>query len=184
MQHPRTPIWSRCWQYCVACLRDALAASVPGQPPRGLPPLELSLRADRRARWLCAGLLGPCALQAVWLLLQGAVLSAAVVGLGAGGLAAGLWQLRRDHHRARQGLCLQPDGRALLRGAGGSREAWIQPGSLRLGPWLLLLLREAGGARVRLLLGPGSLGAEDCAALGRWLQRAPAGGETPPGPLR
>lgn len=75
-------------------------------------------------------------------------------------------------------LLLSADGRLHLLEAGGKVVlATLQPCSMRLGPWLLLVLRDDEGTR-RLLLGPDNLDPDHLAALRRQVaaivqQRAP-----------
>lgn len=79
------------------------------------------------------------------------------------------WHLR-DGYATRQAahrLLLSADGKLHLLGAGGRLlPATLLPDSMRLGPWLLLVLR-AGTTTQRLLLGPDNLDAALLSALRR-----------------
>jgi hypothetical protein len=127
--------------------------------------------------WACA-LLAIAALQAVILVHKGALASAMLVLAGAIGLGWGLWQLQGRPGAMPRRLRLHSNGRASLFSGDAVVEAILAPGSMRLGPFVLLVLRSSGSRPVRLLLGPGILGAPELAALGRWLPRAAGGGGT------
>jgi hypothetical protein len=77
-------------------------------------------------------------------------------------------------------LQLEPDGSTFALTADGRRQAvTLMPGSMRLGPCLLLVLRASDNS-FRLLLGPGNTDPAGLAALRRRLRRPP----TVPGLLR
>lgn len=110
--------------------------------------------------------------QAWWLQQRGALLAAAMVGLGVVAIAWGLWRLMPGSGPPRR-LILYPDGRVGLHAGGCDQEAWLAPCSLRLGRYtVLVLLCGRSRPRLRLLLGPGILAAADLAALERWLRGA------------
>ncbi len=69
-------------------------------------------------------------------------------------------------------LLLLPDGRLWISYSGAVEEVTLQPESMRLGPHLLLVLRD-GRHSLRLLLGPDNLAAADLAALRRRLPSGP-----------
>jgi hypothetical protein len=114
-----------------------------------------------------------CALRALELCLQGALLPAAVVTLGGGALTWGLWLQLRQVVAVCARLRLYPDGRVLFSARQAVVEARVASCSLRLGSHVLLVLHTDGQRPLRLLLGPQILSAQDCAALGRWLKRVP-----------
>lgn len=108
----------------------------------------------------------------MWLLRAGSMLPAAVVLLGAGGFAWGLRQLLPTAPAAPAKLLLRPEGWMVLHANGTTVAVYPAPCSLRLGRYILLLLHDPAGRRLRLLLGPGILSASDLAALARWLAGA------------
>lgn len=192
MKRPLTSLWNRCWQYCADYLRDALAAGPPahpgrarrvrdsGRPESGFPDpcIELSIHPSgiplcAAAVFLLAGLV-----HAGWLQYRGAPLPAAMVLLGVGAIARGLWPLLRNVGAAPRRLRLFTDGRATFHVGGVDLEARPAPCSLRLGRYTLMVFHAREGRRLRLLLGPEILSAQDRAALGRWLHRASGGEET------
>ena len=77
-------------------------------------------------------------------------------------------------------LQLGCDGSALLTVCGQGVPVALAAGSMRLGPYLLLVLREAQGGYHCLLLGPSNTDPAGLAALHRRLRRPP----TVPGLLR
>jgi hypothetical protein len=101
-----------------------------------------------------------------------------MVLLGVAAIALGLRQLLRGAGALPRRLRLFADGRAMFHADGVDVGAAPAPCSLRLGPYTLLVFHVSTGRRMRLLLGPQILSAQDRAALGRWLQRAPGGEET------
>lgn len=79
------------------------------------------------------------------------------------------WRLRAGGSAAQTArrLLLSADGRLhLLEVGGGLQSVALHPGSMRLGAWLLLVLRTGTGTH-RLLLGPDNLEPEKLAALRR-----------------
>jgi hypothetical protein len=131
--------------------------------------LDIPLRPSPLARRAATLLLAAQSLYTLELALLGHWL----VALMASGLAAGsAWQWLRP----RQGtaatprrLLLAADGRwHVLTVSGALEPLALQPASLRLGRWLLLLFRN-GGRTHRLLLGPDNLEPSQLAALQRRL---------------
>ena len=107
------------------------------------------------------------ALYATELLLLGHALAGSAVLA----MVAGLWWLRqreaRPHRCCPRRLLIAADGRLHILTVGGAlAEVSLDPASLRLGPWLLLVLRGEGRV-MRLLLGPDNLDPSQLAAL-RW----------------
>lgn len=97
------------------------------------------------------------------LVLQRHLLAASMVALLA---VTGLWPTRADPWRC---LRVEADGQLLLIAAGGrSVQVSPGPGGLRLGPYLLLVLRSDTGSH-RILLGPDNVAAGELAALKRRL---------------
>lgn len=130
--------------------------------------LDIALRPSplgRRAAWLFL------AAQLLFM-LELALLGHWWQALAASALAAGFgWQWvvrsRRSSPGSARRLLLAADGRChLLTVSGAVEELALQPASLRLGRWLLLLFRS-GGRTHRLLLGPDNLAAAELAALQR-----------------
>jgi hypothetical protein len=77
-----------------------------------------------------------------------------------------LWATRSPRHHPRR-LLIASDGRLHILTLGGAlAEVSLDPASMRLGPWLLLVLRGEGRA-LRLLIGPDNLDPTQLAAL-RW----------------
>ena len=109
-------------------------------------------------------------LQAVYgleLLLRGHwVVAALITGIG---LLAWLRRQRGPQRRQRpRRLLLAADGRLhVLTVDGGINAVRLHPSSLRLGPWLILVLNHAGHKPYRLLLGPDNLDEAMLAALRR-----------------
>ncbi len=171
-------------QCCADYLRGALAAG-PLRDRRCRDPacVELWIRPSRRPLHAGVGFLLAGLVQAGWQHHDGALLSAAGVMLGVVAIGWGLWRLLRRSGGLPWKLRLFADGRAMFHAGGVEVEAWLAPCSLRLGRYALLVFHGRERRRLRLLLGPGILSAEDHAALGRWLQRAPGGGETGTGVL-
>ena len=198
MKWPLTSLWNRCSRCCADYLRDALAAGPaahpgrvrrtrdPGPPESGSPDpgIDLSFNPSRIPLYASAVFLLAGLVHAGWLLHRGAPLPAAMVLLGVGAIARGLWRLLRYTVAAPRRLRLSADGRARFHADGVDVEARPAPCSLRLGGYTLLVFHARTGRRVRLLLGPGILSAEDRAALGRWLRRASGREETGAGVLR
>lgn len=120
-----------------------------------------------------AGILLPTVLLSWQLQQQGALLSSALAAFGGAAMASGLWRLLGAAGGRVRCLQLCPDGQVLLYVGPAAQPAWLEPCSLRIGSHLLLVFRTTGRRRLRLLLGPGNLSADDLAALRRWLQRAP-----------
>lgn len=119
----------------------------------------------RKGRWLLHALQGAYLLQLVSL----GHLSVAVIVLVIS--AASAWQCRQGRPSSAPAtrLLLSSDGRVHLLGIGNRvAAATLQPCSMRLGPWLLLVLRDASGTR-RLLLGPDNVDPVQLAALRRRL---------------
>jgi hypothetical protein len=108
-------------------------------------------------------------LYATELLLLGHPLAASAVLA----IMVGLWWLRQRavcpcRSRPRR-LLIAADGRLHLLTVGGAVvEVSLDPASMRLGPWLLLVMRGEAGV-MRLLLGPDNLDAPQLAALRRRL---------------
>lgn len=127
--------------------------------------IQLSLQSSRLARrvkWLFISLnllyVIELALLGHWLMAAAAIVLAALHG----------WVGRTGHAAASsRRLLIGSDGRLhLLRVSGELEPVSLHPSSLRLGPWLLLVLRERAGVH-RLLLGPDNLEAGQLAALRR-----------------
>lgn len=144
--------------------------------PPGLPEathgLQIPLRpspAVRRGRWLIHALMG---IYLVQLLLLDHFVVGAMVALLA---AASGWQCRGRNSpvTTAQRLLLSADGRVHLLEAGGRVVAAVlHPSSMRLGPWLLLVLQVETGTR-RLLLGPDNVAPGQLAALRRRVAAIP-----------
>jgi hypothetical protein len=118
----------------------------------------------------------PCAGLTLHWCLQHALLPASLVAAGGAATTLGWWRLLSDcGARDTRRLRLHSDGRVVLVVEGVPRRYRLSPGSLWLGRQVLLVLRS-GPRRVRVLLGPGNLCAEQQAALGRWLRRSPGEG--------
>lgn len=140
------------------------------EDPPGLPEasqgMQIPLRPSRvtqRGYWLLHVLLGAYLVQ---LVLWGHLLVAGMVAVLGGALA---WQCRRHRSSARPArrLLMAADGRVHLLGADGTvAPATLQPCSMRLGPWLLLVLDGDTGTH-RLLLGPDNVDPVQLAALRR-----------------
>lgn len=131
--------------------------------------LDIPLVPSPLARRAFAVLLAAQLLHAIELLLlqhlvmAGAVLAVAVV------LGLGRRRAMRTSAATPRRLLLLADGRLCLLLAGGAVEpATLLPQSLRLGAWLLLVLRS-GTATHRLLIGPDNLAAGPLATLRRRL---------------
>ncbi len=152
-----------------------LHRALPGLWQESLPALprcgqgvQIPLRPSplaRKGRWLLHALQGAYLLQ---LVLLGHLSVAAIVLLIS---AASAWQCRpgRSSSAAARRLLLSADGRMHLLGSGHRlAAATLQPYSMRLGPWLLLVLRDDSGTR-RLLLGPDNVDPVELAALRRRL---------------
>ncbi|MDQ2639329.1 MAG: hypothetical protein M3Y79_01925 [Pseudomonadota bacterium] len=128
--------------------------------------MQIPLRPSpvaQKGRWLLHGLLGVYLAQ---LVLLGHLLVAGMVAVLAGAL---VWQCRCHRSSAQPALrlLLAADGRIHLLEADGTVEpATLQPCSMRLGLWLLLVLRADTGTR-RLLLGPDNVDPVQLAALRR-----------------
>jgi hypothetical protein len=114
--------------------------------------------------------------------LHGNPLLAAGILVAALAAAVQLWRwFWPGRAQALRQLRLGSDGSAFLLTADGhSRSVALMPGSMRLGPFLLLALREAQGGCHWLLLGPSNTDPAGLAALRRRLRRPP----TVPGLLR
>jgi hypothetical protein len=160
---------------CPAAIRRSLPRlwrePVPSLPPTasGLQiPLHPS-RVLRHGRRLMLAL--QCAYLAQLLVLG----HLRVAGLVAVACVAFAWSCRAANAarpRARR-LLLSADGKLHLLDAGGQVVPVVmQPCSMRLGPWLLLVLGDAAGV-LRLLLGPDNLDAQQLAALQRVVAAIP-----------
>lgn len=132
--------------------------------------LELALAPSPLARWAAGVFIVAQVIYAAELALLGHWLPGGLVLT----LAAGCdWLQRRaqrdEAHRPRL-LLLTTEGRLyLLDFSGRLVEVCLQPATMRLGPWLLLVL-TAGPRRIRLLLGPDNLPAGKLADLRRRLR--------------
>lgn len=131
--------------------------------PEGLQvPLHPSLLARRAGRLLFA-LQGLYVAQLIYL---GHLFVAGLVAALGAGLA---WHVRRAiaARWTAQRLLLSADGKLHLLGPGGRLQvAMLHPASMRLGAWVLLVLRAGTGTH-RLLLGPDNLDAARLSALRR-----------------
>lgn len=136
---------------------------------------DLAIRPRRQVKIAAICLPLAAALHALLLMHEGALLSAALVLVGAIGLGWGFRQLLRESGAPCSRLRLHSDGRVTLFSGNAVHEARLAPCSLRLGAYVLLVLRSPGRRPLRLLLGPGILSAPDLAALGRWLPQATGG---------
>jgi len=96
-----------------------------------------------------------------------------MVAMLAAGAAAGRWLWPRTAQAPRR-LKLATDGGMTLQLCdGSSRRVHLQPGSIRLGGWLVLHLQATDGCSFRLVLGPDNLDGRSLAALRRRLRRPP-----------
>ena len=139
------------------------------------PDLDLSLRPSTRARW-CSGLFVLFALgHATGQWLQGSLPRAAAILAATLIASVALWRwLLPARALSVQRLQAGPDGSiCLLTADGRRREVTLMPGSMRLGPCLLLVLRAPDRCH-RLLLGPDNVDPASLAALRRRLRRPPA----------
>jgi hypothetical protein len=140
--------------------------------PRAAGGLQVPLRPSplaRRAVWLLLALQGLYLVQLVYL---GHVVVATLVAALGSALA---WHLRRRiaTQWAAQRLLLSADGRLHLLVPGGRLlAATLHPASMRLGAWLLLVLR-AGTDTHRLLLGPDNVDPALLSALRRRIASIP-----------
>ncbi|HWL61756.1 MAG TPA: hypothetical protein VNQ32_03100 [Steroidobacteraceae bacterium] len=140
--------------------------------PEAAQGMQIPLRPSaviHKGRWLLHLLPG---FHLVQLTLLGHVLVAGIVALLT---AALVWQCRAAQPATMQSrrLFVSAHGRMHLLGAGGIvAPAVLQPCSMRLGPWLLLVLREGTGTR-RLLLGPDNVDPAQLAALRRRVAAIP-----------
>jgi hypothetical protein len=150
-------------------MRPAQAGIRPG------PGLDLILRPSIRVRW-GGGLFVLVALgHAAGQWLQGSLPRAAAILAATAIASVSLWRwLSPGKALSAQRLLAGPDGSlCLVTGDGRSWEVTLMPGSMRLGPYLLLVLRTAH-CRHRLLLGPDNVDPANLAALRRRLRRPPA----------
>jgi hypothetical protein len=128
--------------------------------------IQLSLRPSRLVRHLgrlfmllVLGYVAELLLRGQWVMAAGAAVLAALC----------LWSFRRGRAVLARRLLIGSDGRVhLLDVAGELIPATIHQSSVRLGPWVLLVLHEQAGVH-RLLLGPDNLEAGQLAALRRRL---------------
>lgn len=156
------------WKYVTALWR-----AMPGlwnEPAPQLRPvshgIQLSLQPSRLARHLgrlfmllVLGYVVELLLLGEWMMAGGAAVLAALY----------LWSCRRGCAGPARRLLVGSDGRLHLLGiAGEPTLATIHPSSVRLGPWVLLVLHDHAGVH-RLLLGPDNLEAGHMAALRRRL---------------
>ena len=146
--------------------------------PAGIRPgpgLDLSLRPPVRARW-CSGLFVLLALgHATSQWLQGSLPRAAGILVATLMASVALWRwLLPVRAVSVQRLQAGPEGSiCLLTADGRRREVSLIPVSMRLGPYLLLVLRAPDRSH-RLLLGPDNVDPAGLAALRRRLRRPPA----------
>lgn len=165
-RHARINTWVR------ARLRDAPQLWEEAAPAlrTTLHGLELALVASPLARRAAGVFIVAQVLYAAELALLGHWLTGILVLMVAAGCDWLQRHGRRDGARRPRLLLLTSEGRLhLLDFAGRLEEVCLLPASLRLGPWLLLVL-SAGPRRIRLLLGPDNLPAEKLAALRRRLR--------------
>jgi hypothetical protein len=124
-----------------------------------LQPSRLVRHLGRLFMLLVLGYVAELLLLGQWMMATGAAVLAALY----------LWSCRHGRAVPARRLLIGSDGRVHLLGvAGEPTPASIHPSSMRLGPWLLLVLHDHAGVH-RLLLGPDNLEAGQLAALRRRL---------------
>jgi len=123
---------------------------------RSAPTLVCEL-ARSRAELLAIGVLTTAALAAPWLAALAAGWRAALV---AGAVAAGAFALREWRRRPWTALALAGDGTAVLRAQGLPEWRGTLTQATVLGPLVVLALKDAGGASLRLPIYPDSTDAD------------------------
>jgi hypothetical protein len=144
------------------------------EPAPGLRPASRSLDIPLRPSPLARRAAGLFVLAQVLYLLELVLLGRLLPALLAVGLAAGsAWLCLRPPRGAActpRRLLLAADGRwHLLTVSGTLEQLALQPASLRLGRWLLLMFQTGDRRTHRLLLGPDNLDPAQLAALQRRL---------------
>lgn len=164
------------WRARSLSWRDAASAALlrlcrdPGIAPRcGRAELDIPLRRAPMLRHALSVLLAALLAHGGHLAWAEQWLAAFLLLLLSG---VGIWRLRAMDPPARDApvrLLMSADGRIHLLTAGASLQpAILDPSSMRLGPWLLLVLNGPAGT-CRLVLGPGNVEAGALACLRRRL---------------
>lgn len=166
----------RAWLVQQLCRVPRLWREAVPVPAAAAGSLDIALRPSPLAHRALRVLLVAQLLYSVELLLLQHVQVAGMVLALAAVLVLGQRRAARAAASAPRRLLLLADGRLCLLLAGGAVEpATLLPSSLRLGSWLLLVLRS-GPRTHRLLIGPDTLDAAPLACLRRRLGAAAAGG--------